>query len=569
MSVTPLADHSTLAPYAATPMQLPLLEIADNRDVGASSPAPVSAPSGIADTPALVPDDTTPSAEPSGRAVDTPDGEPHLTDVGNAQRFVRDHGQDVRYVHAWDSWLSYQDGYWAKDESGEVVERAKATVARLFEEVAALQDEVRATKALLDGCSEHNQVQREIGGDLHECQQRLRALETFAEQSESDHRLRAMLHLAQSAHGIPVRPDALDCDPMLLAVPNGVIDLHTGTLRQSQREDLITRLAPVYYDPDATCPRWEAFLAQIMAGDAELVGFLQRAIGYSLTGGTSERAMFILHGQGRNGKSTVLEIIRQLLGHYALRTPTETLLPKRDGAIPNDVARLRGARFVTASETDEGRRLSEAFVKELTGGDVVSARFLRGEWFDFRPICKIWLSTNHRPEIRGTDPAIWDRLRLIPFGVRVWDPDLDGPAPSTGPVVDKTLLATLQSELPGILNWAIAGCLAWQQDGLSTPVAVRAATAGYRRDMDIVGQFLKQCCVQEPLGRVQVKVLHDAYTQWCAEVGESPLTRRKLGERLRERGFPEPQRGTGNVMYHHGLSLLDTPVKIASRSSAA
>ena len=326
-------------------------------------------------------------------------------------------------------------------------------------------------------------------------------------------------------------------------VLNGTLDLRTGELRPHRREDLITKLAPVVYDHEARCPLFLAFLDRILAGNADLIAFVQRAVGYSLTGDVQERVLLILWGGGANGKSTLLETLRGMLGDYAMRTPTETLLVKREGAIPNDIARLKGARFVSASEADEGKRLAEAQIKEMTGGDTITARFMRAEFFDFRPEFKLWLATNHKPVIRGTDKAIWDRIRLVPFNVRIPEAEQD-----------KGLGAKLRDELPGILAWAVEGCLAWQRDGLGIAKDVQAATASYRDEMDVVAAFITDVCTVAPGARVQSRVLYEKYKRWCEENGERAVSQKALGEKLRERGL-EPRKGSGGARWWHGVEV--------------
>jgi putative DNA primase/helicase len=345
-----------------------------------------------------------------------------------------------------------------------------------------------------------------------------------------------MVALARSESGIPVTVDQLDRNPWLLNVNNGVLDLRTGDLRSHRRQDLMTRFAPVRYDPEATCPTWLAFLDRIMNGNQNLIQFLQRAIGYTLTGSARERVLFMLHGGGANGKSTLLETISTLLGDYAKSTRAETLLVKTyDGGIPNDLAALKGARFVSTSETEDGKRLAEALVKALTGGDTISARFLRGEFFTFRATFKLWLATNHKPTIRGSDNAIWDRIKLIPFEIRIPDEEQD-----------KELPAKLQLEQPGILAWAIRGCLDWQRlHGLGEPLEVRVATANYRQDMDVVATFIEDCCVAANGAQVPAKQLYDAYRSWCEQSGERPVTQKTFGLRLQEKGF-RPGRARSN-----------------------
>ena len=353
-----------------------------------------------------------------------------------------------------------------------------------------------------------------------------------------------MITLAQSA--IPILPAELDTDPWLFNCQNGTLGLmNTGELRPHQREDFITNTCLVDYGPSAEAPTWKAFLNRIMAGNQNLIAFLQRAAGMSLTGITSERVMFILYGTGANGKTTFLEALRGVLGDYALRTPTETLLAKRDGAIPCDVARLRGARFVTASEAEQDKKLAESLIKDLTGGDTVSARFLHGEWFDFKPECKLWLATNHKPVIKGTEPAIWDRIRLIPFNVTI-------PEGERNP----KLLDLLLAEAPGILNWLVKGCLAWQHEGLGTPDEVKKATGGYRLEMDVLGTFLAEMTIDKPEATVEASSLYESYRSWCQGNSEETITGTAFGRAMGEKGYEKGNAvGTRRVIYK-GIGLL-------------
>lgn len=431
-----------------------------------------------------------------------------LTDLGNARRLVRLHGSDLRFCHVWQKWLVWDGTRFRIDDTGETERRAKHTVRAIYNEAAQ-------------------------GADSKEC----KAIASHAMRSESHQRIQAMLALAKSEPGIPVRPEDLDRNPFLLNVLNGTLDLRTGDLFAHRHGDLITKVAPVAYDPEASCPTWDTFLSAVMKEQPGLINFLRRAIGYSLTGDTSERKLFILHGTGGNGKTTMSETCRTLLGDYAMRTPTETLLAKRGDTIPNDVARLKGVRFVTASETEEGRRLAESLVKDLTGGDTISARFMRSEWFEFRPECKLWLSTNHKPSVRGTDKGIWDRLRLIPFERRFTEKEQD-----------KNLLAKLKLELPGILAWAVSGCLEWQKKGLDVPVEITEATNEYQSEMDVLGAFIEDCCERGAGREAQATALYNAYKAWCEAAGEKiVITQRAFGLSLRERGFDKSTNNMGVV----------------------
>lgn len=422
---------------------------------------------------------------------------PRRTDVGNAQRFAAQHRDDVRYVYDWRTWLLWDGTHWARDPGDGIMRLAKATARGLYD----------------------------AARDAPTVEAREKAAK-WAMQSESDRGLRAMLTLAQSEPGIPVTPAALNTDPWLLNVLNGTLDLRTGTLRDHRREDHITKLVPVPYLRAAQCPQWMAFLERIFAGKAALIDFLQRALGYALTGLTTEQVLFILWGTGANGKSTLLTSAVSLLADYAVSTRPETFMVKKGDTIPNDVARLKDARLVIAVEADTGQRLDEGRVKGMTGGDPLTARFMRAEYFDFTPTFKVFLATNHRPAIRGTDHAIWRRIRLIPFTVTIPEAEQD-----------RHLGEKLRAEWPGILAWAVAGCRAWHRSGLGTPDEVQTATDAYRADMDVLGGFLSERCLLKPPATVTAGTLYEAYLGWCHESGEKPLSKRTFGLRLIERGF--------------------------------
>jgi len=454
----------------------------------------------------------------AGRTKFEDDLDPHATDLGNARRFLIAYGPDLHYCHPLQRWFVWDGTSWKEDQTGEVVARAKATVRAMYAEAASEGDDRRRQE-----------------------------LARHALKSEAAQKIRAMVELLKTEPGIPVLPGELDRDPWLLNCQNGTLDLRTGELRPHDRRDLITKLAPVAYDPNATCPEWLSFLDRITGGRADLVTYLQRVVGYSLTGLTDERVLFILYGSGANGKSTFLETIALLLGDYAMRTTTETLLARDREGVPNDVARLRGARFVYASEAEEGRRLAEAKIKDVTGGDKIPARFLYGEWFEFCPEFKLFLATNHRPTIRGTDEGIWDRIRLIPFDVRI---------PESERIPRRELMDRFKSELPGIFAWAVRGCLEWQEHGLGMPTEVAQATGAYRAEMDVLAQFLDECCIVNPLGKAKAGDLYGAYVDWCEANGERPLAQRNFGMRLTERGF-EQRRGTGGARWWVGVRLKD------------
>ncbi|WP_242447977.1 DNA primase family protein, partial [Bacillus thuringiensis] len=348
---------------------------------------------------------------------------------------------------------------------------------------------------------------------------------------------------------VSVKKKELDAHNFLFNCDNGVIDLKTGELLPHNRDLLLTKISPIKYDKNAECPNWKAFLESIFKtstgeADHELINYLQKAIGYSLTGVTKEQVMFFLFGNGRNGKSTFINIIQDLLGDYGRQTNSDTFLKKRnDSGINNDVARLDGARFVSAVESEEGQQLSEALVKQITGGEKMSARFLRQEYFEFTPEFKVFFTTNHKPIVKGSDEGIWRRIMLIPFTVTIPKDKIDYDLP------DK-----LAKEMPGVLRWAVEGCMKWQAEGLRAPEAVKAATAEYREDMDILGPFIDENCAVYSTARVEAKLLYENYTKWCYQNNEMDLKNRAFYRQLEIRGFKK-EKGSKNKTFIHGMTL--------------
>lgn len=438
----------------------------------------------------------------------------HHTDLGNARRLVARHGANIRYCTARKHWLVWDGRRWAPDETGEIRRLAADTVRQMYGQAADEPDEAGR-----------------------------KALAAWALKSESRERLDAMVSLAQSAIEVVVRATAFNADPWLLNVQNGTLELRTGYLREHRREDLITKLAPVNYDPHAACPTWEAFVRVIMGGKQDLIDFLQRATGYTLTGDTSEQAFFMLYGMGSNGKSTLLELLRKLLGDHAKQSEFSTFLSRDYGGARNDIAALADARLVTASETGEGRQFAEVILKQLVGNDTISARFLYSEFFEFKPQLKLWLAMNHRPVIGEDSHAMWRRVRLVPFVVTIPDDQQD-----------KKLPEKLDAELPGILAWAVRGCLEWQKSGLGLPAEVDTATRSYRADMDVIGAFLGDSCVIKSNVKASATPLYTTYKLWCEQGGHKALTQTTFGTRLAERGYEKGRESSGRVVWY-GIGL--------------
>lgn len=339
--------------------------------------------------------------------------------------------------------------------------------------------------------------------------------------------------LAIARSRLVLNHSVLDADPMLLNVKNGTIDLKSGALCDHKPGDFITKMAGCDYVNDSLCPTWERFLQRVMGGDEELIRYVQAAVGYSLTGLATEQVFFVLYGTGANGKSTFEVVISEMLGDYAQAAPPGLLMAKKHEGHPTELAALCGARFVTATEVNASAQWDEEKVKMLTGGDTIKARRMHEDFWEFRPTHKLWISTNHQPETRDNSIGFWRRVRMIPFTERI-------------PVEeqDPHLLKKLRQELPGVLAWAVKGCLVWQENGLGTSQKVSDATATYRHHQDILGRFLEDCCDQDMTYRVKAQELFTAYASWARLNREMDLSQKQFGERIRERGFEAKKAST-------------------------
>jgi putative DNA primase/helicase len=459
------------------------------------------------------------SSVESALATDAPPQDFTDTDLGNARRMIAEHGIDLRHGADLGCWLAWDGRRWAEDVTGEHVRRATATVDGLFAAVIAETDE-----------------------------QRRKALAKHAVASSSSFRIAGMIRLAETERGVRIRTDELDRDVWSLNVANGTLDLRTGALRTHRREDHHSKLAPVRFDSRATCPKWLRFLADVFDHDDSLIAFIQRSAGYALTGDVSEEVLWLPHGDGLNGKSTLMGTLRSLLGEYACEIDSRMLLASRHDQHPTEIMDLRGMRLVTTRETDRDRHLAEATVKRLVSVEPIRARRMHRDPVQFMPTHKLWFAANYLPVIGGTDLGIWRRIMHVPFTQSF-----------EGARRVRRMDERLADELSGILTWALEGCQAWLADGLQIPPAVEVATTAYRADSDHVGRFLAECCVVDDAHWVTAEDLRNAYEPWCRDNGEQPWSAKALGAELTSRGFVRARCGTGNRWGWRRFGLLTQP----------
>ncbi|MDO4507454.1 MAG: phage/plasmid primase, P4 family, partial [Spirochaetales bacterium] len=370
-------------------------------------------------------------------------GEMQFTDITNRDYFLKAYGHKLKYVKKWNKFLIWDDCRWKIDDEGIVEEWIVDFVHQMYRGMRFITDPTLKT-----------------------------AFEKHLIKSESFRRLQALEGICKMSKEIKVTEDKLDQDLDMFVAKNCMIDLATMMGRQSLPEDLSTKRSNFVFKKNATCPTWDKFLMQIFDNNKELIRFIQKAMGYSLSGHTGEQCLFILWGTGANGKSTFLNALQELFGDYSTTTGTETFM-KKTSEQSNDIARLRGMRLVTTSEAEQGKPLSESLIKQITGGDALTARFLYGEYFSFNPTFKIFMATNHKPRIKGADNGIWRRIKLIPFNVTIPQEQRD-----------KDLPNKLLAENSGIFNWLLRGYDMWKKEGLLEPEAIKNANEEYRFDMD-------------------------------------------------------------------------------------
>jgi len=450
------------------------------------------------------------------------------TDLGNAEKFVDMWGHVLRYNIDKNKWMVWHEGRWKDNDQTIITPMLKRTVRSI-----ALSG--KGNEAVF-----------------------------WSKKSESSKGISAMLSLAKGEPGIPVREIDLDTDPFYMNCLNGVIDLRNGKLMEAKPEWLCYKSAPTKYDPKAECPRFMRFLEETFDDDPGTINFLQRWIGYSLTADVAAQTFAVFYGIGANGKSTLVETIQRIVGDYAKTAPPDTFIQKQAGGIPNDIAALRGARMVLTTETEANAKLAEAKVKSMTGGDRVSARYMRGEFFEFTPTWKITISTNHKPRISGGDYGIWRRVILVPFKNVV-------PIPKQDPLLPNKLM----EEASGILNWCVKGAMAWYTSGggrmgLQVPESILSETQEYREDEDVVNRFLLSACyshaeIQKMLNNKDlirdgdnVSRVFFSFRNWCEKEGENgyaKMTQNMFGRAMSERGHVSEKLVSGR--YYPGVVPRD------------
>lgn len=445
-----------------------------------------------------------------------------LNDTGNAQRFVDRYAGFVRFNFENKYWMIWNGKYWGVDVTHQIKSYAEVIIDDM--KVEAFQEEDENTRKV-----KFANVQR-----------------AYSSRGKEN-----LLKEAMHQQNIPCVNDDFDNLPMFLNVNNGIINLETGELLEHSKEFMMKSIVDVDYDPDAKPPeKWINFLDEILLGDKELIYFIQKAIGYTLTGSIKEQCLFICHGDGDNGKSVFTIILSRLLGDYAVNAQVDTLLEKRGQSTnTSDLARLKGARFVTTGENNEGAKLNEGLVKQMTGGEKITARFLYGTEFEFHPEYKIWISTNHKPIIRGTDKGIWRRINAIPFNFKVQEKDKD-----------KDLIFKLAEELPQIMKWAVEGCLAWQREGLEQPPSIVQSTQEYKNEMDVINTFIEEAILNIDDWETPAGEVYKVYEKWAKDSNEYVMSLTKFGKELAKK-YEKVRRSHGVV--YKGMQLRkDNPAYV-------
>lgn len=437
-------------------------------------------------------------------------------DTGNAQRFKDAYGESIRYSYIRKNWYFYDGKIWIIDQQGMIKTLVDRVVEKMKDEPVYVPDDA----------------------DPLEMQK------AFNKHVKSSRGSRGKMNMVkETEHLLPIQQYEFDANPDLFNVQNGYLDLKTGQLKEHDKNKYFTKVSSVEFTDKIDCPLWIEFLNQIFDNDQALINYIQRAIGYSLSGSTEEQMMFILYGNGRNGKSVFLDIVTEIFGNYATNIQPQTIMVKQQSSNANsDIARLDGARLVTTTEPNEGVRMDEGLVKQLTGGDKVTARFLYENEFDFIPQFKLWMATNHKPIIRGTDDGIWRRMAIVPFTVQI---------PTNK--VDKRLKHKLRRELKAILNWAVEGYLMWRETGLEEPRCIKDQRQEYRKEMDVVESFIEECCERNEKYSSQANTLYQSYREWAQDNSQYVMSNTKFGREISKRFVKFRSNGT----YYKGVQVKE------------
>ena len=443
-------------------------------------------------------------------------------DTGRGQRLNDQFGDVFRYMATDKTWYFYNGSYWELDNGRHIELAAEKVVNSIKAEnpdfsFATQQDQDKALR-------EWNKFIKESRSHMS----KVHMIEEFKKYVTID-------------HGV------FDHDNMLLNTESGYVDLTNGELKDHDIKKMFSEQTASEYSDNIDCPMWKDFLEQIFNHDEDLIHYIQKAVGYSITGSTAEQVFFLLLGTGRNGKSVFINTIRNILGSYAKQMSVESIIVHNaSGSANSDIARLENTRLVTSSEANEGSRLDESLVKQLTGGDRILARFLYGQEFEYDPKFKIWMATNHLPFIRGTDEGIWRRIKVIPFNVQI-------PANK----VDKNLENKLKAEWTGILNWIVQGAIMWQVEGLKDPEVVQDASKQYRESMDPLEAFLNECCIAGGNYTIKARPLYNAYRDWARDSNEHLMSMTKFGKEMAKK-LPRTRQRDG--LYYVGIKLKDEPL---------
>lgn len=435
-------------------------------------------------------------------------------DTGNADRFIDRYGNLYKYSYIANKFYIYDGMKWKIDDKGSI-------------------------RKLIDEMIESIKDEKIIHGDDVTEEEAREFFQKYYKKTRGTQAKKNIMN--ELMHRRPATPDDFDRDDMLINVANGYIDLTSRELYKHDINKMFSQITNTDYTEKMQPAVWLDFLNDIFAGDQKVIRYIQKALGYSLTGSTREQIMFILFGKGRNGKSIFVEVISEILGDYSNNMQAKSLMVKKNDNVNTDIARLSKARFVTSSEPNEGFRFDEGLIKQLTGGDKVTARFLYAEEFEYTPKFKIWVSTNHKPIIRGTDDGIWRRLVLIPFDVQIPEEK-----------VDKDLKYKLLREAPAILNWMAEGAYMWMQEGLAMPEKLKEASKAYRNEMDVIEQFIEDECKRVDDAKVKANELYELYKRWANENGNYKMSNKDFGIKMKEK-FKYKKTNSG--MFYFGLKI--------------